>query len=495
MHQYSNTSDQLVQYHFNCKADEAFCSKISNSINAAINEFTQVVNIKVALLLKISYYSFCEISCSNSTYGWGVPTSQFTLPFDEDDDLSYIYPQALAKQLAPYSSHSLWSNYDLEIAINHDVYMNSVNTEQAIRNGWNGTSTPPNGKFWFSNDTDILDYQVDFRAVFLHELLHGLGILSSWAAYFWTKMSPFRMLIDGIIDPLKVELVTPSPYWFVDGDAGPAYLSGFQPTMIFDKHLTVIDDSFNTTRSSFRLSELAVDMQKNFCVNNTEDAFIFNFVQIFSAANQSVAAHKLWVSLSQPETLRFQFRPPPVANSSFNRIDYLNRTYESMTLLTGQDMFAELVHETVDPSVNRPGLKIAHLDDMYADTVDFLMTRVYHPGRTLESLVTEYYNEIPEIRYNTTMNNSTVVEKIYRSPIGPGILRMLDSLKYSTVLTNTNYTTDESVKTLKPRTSCDNNNANQIKTTPSSISIATSIKIKLTYVIVTLGSMLFVVSI
>lgn len=50
MHQYSNTSDQLVQYHFNCKADEAFCSKISNSINAAINEFTQVVNIKVALL-------------------------------------------------------------------------------------------------------------------------------------------------------------------------------------------------------------------------------------------------------------------------------------------------------------------------------------------------------------------------------------------------------------------------------------------------------------
>lgn len=50
IHQYSNTSDQLVQYHFNCKADVAFCSKISNSINAAINEFTQVVNIKVALL-------------------------------------------------------------------------------------------------------------------------------------------------------------------------------------------------------------------------------------------------------------------------------------------------------------------------------------------------------------------------------------------------------------------------------------------------------------
>lgn len=88
---------------------------------------------------------------------------QFTLPFDEDDDLSYIYPQALAKQLAPYSSHSLWSNYDLEIAINHDVYMNSVNTEQAIRNGWNGTSTPPNGKFWFS--VSILKKEVGKRMI------------------------------------------------------------------------------------------------------------------------------------------------------------------------------------------------------------------------------------------------------------------------------------------------------------------------------------------
>jgi hypothetical protein len=147
--QYTNTSDPLVQYDLECKADELFCNKVSKSVGAAIDEFTRVVNVKNSLLIKVSYYSFCEVSCSNDTFAWGIPTSQFTLPFEEGADLNYVYPQALAKQLAPYSSTSVWSQYDVEIAINHDVYMNAVDIDQATEDGWNGTNVPPNGKFWF----------------------------------------------------------------------------------------------------------------------------------------------------------------------------------------------------------------------------------------------------------------------------------------------------------------------------------------------------------
>jgi hypothetical protein len=381
----------------------------------------------------------------------------------------------LAKQLAPYSSTSVWSQYDVEIAINHDVYMNAVDIDQATEDGWNGTNVPPNGKFWFLNDTDILQYQVDFRLVILHELLHGLGLLSSWAAYFWTNKSPFKTLVDGIIDPLELQLVTPSPYWYINQETGPAYITGFQPTMIFDKYLMVVDTSFNKTQVS-PLSDLSFDMQ-NFCVDTNNEAFIINFIRLFNSANQSTLAHKLWVSLSQPETLQFQFQPPPVANSSYNLITYLNQTYQNMTLLTGQGLFEETMYEATDPAINRPGLMVAHLDDKYADTVDFLMTRDYQMGKTLDSLVTQYYKNIPTIKYNTSTPNNTRVELTYHSPIGPGILRMLDSIGYSTILTRTNYTTEGNVKTPKPRSSCDDNNTNHgMKPSPSPTSAASRSK-------------------
>ncbi|KAG2205244.1 hypothetical protein INT47_009509, partial [Mucor saturninus] len=460
--QYTNTSDPLVQYDLECRVNHEFCIKVSRAVGAAIDEFTRVVNVKINLLIKVTYYSFCEKMCANDTLGWGTPTSQFTLPFEDGADLNYVYPQALAKQLAPYSSTSVWAKYDIEIEINHDAYMNGIDIEQEMKDGWNGTGTPPNGKFWFINENitsshPIQPHQVDFRYVVLHELLHGLGFLSSWAAYFWTDASPFRTLVDGIIDPLELQLVTPGPYWYINQDTGPTYVTGFQPTMIFDKYLVNVDTELNVTNTS-PLSDLAFEMQ-DFCVQNN-NAFILNFIKSFNAANQSRTAHKLWMSMSQPETVSFLFQPPTVADSSYNTIPYLNKTYKSMTLLTGADLFERSPDEQIDPTLNRPGLMISHLDEQYDATPDFLMTPAYHHGETLEDLVKQFYGKIPPIKYNVSTVNNTLVEQLYLSPIGPGILRILDSIGYSTVLTKTNYTTDGNVKTPKSRSVCDDSNTN-----------------------------------
>lgn len=464
--QYTNTSDPLVQYDLECEADDSFCSKVSRAVGAAIDEFSRVIYVKNSLLIKVRYYSFCEKVCANDTYGWGAPTSQFTLPFEDGADLNFVYPQALAKQLAPYSSTSVWAKYDIEIEINHDVYVN----EAENTSGWNGSGIPPNGKFWFFNDTagvTIQSHQVDLRYVVLHELLHGLGFLSSWAAYFYSDASPFRDLVDGVIDPLMLQLVTPSPYWYINQNTGPAYVTGFQPTMIFDKYLVSVSTELNVTRS-VSLSELAFDMQ-DFCVQH-DDAFIINFIRGFTNASQSTTAHKLWLSMSQPETVSFQFQSPTVSNSSYNSIPYLNKTYTNITLLTGGDLFARSSFERIDATLNRPGLVISHLDDQYATTPDFLMTPQYHQGQTLEDLVKKYYDVIPVIKYNTTSANNSMVEQVYRSPIGPGVLRILDSIGYSTVLTKTNYTTDGNVKTPKSRSHCDDSNTNHAKPSPTSSS-------------------------
>ena len=127
----------------------------------------------VCYRIQATYYSFCEKGCANDTFGWGAPSSQvkkiftfttswkpnhqtysllillqFTLPFEDGADLNYIYPQALAKQLAPYSNTSAWANHDIALEINHDIYMNSINQEQAHNDGGNGTGVPAGGIYY-----------------------------------------------------------------------------------------------------------------------------------------------------------------------------------------------------------------------------------------------------------------------------------------------------------------------------------------------------------
>jgi hypothetical protein len=48
--QYTNTSDPLVQYDLECRADANFCNKVSEAVGAAIDEFTRVINVKNSLL-------------------------------------------------------------------------------------------------------------------------------------------------------------------------------------------------------------------------------------------------------------------------------------------------------------------------------------------------------------------------------------------------------------------------------------------------------------
>ncbi|KAI7871198.1 hypothetical protein BDF14DRAFT_1764260 [Spinellus fusiger] len=450
--QSNNTVGALVQYQLSCTLDKVFCAKVNEAVASAINTFTQVVTIKNNMTIWISYYNFCDKRCSNSTYGWGAPTSQFTLPFfDDGADLNYVYPQALAKQLAPYSNTSVWADHDVDIEINHDNYLSGVDWNKAKSDGWNGSSVPEGGKYWFINDTVIKQHQIDIRYIVLHELLHGLGFISAWAAYFWTDASPFRALVDGFVDPSSLQIVTPSPYWYVNQDTGPTFITGFQPTMIFDKFLVTV----GTGAAHTNLSTVGFDMQ-NFCVQDS-DAFIINFVKEFNASSQSADAHILWKAMTESKSLRFDFFAPLTPNSSFNTNPYLKQTYQSMTLSTGLDVLSS-EFEHYDRVNNRPGIAISHVDNQYGSTPDFLMTRNYITGKTLEEIVETAYNAIPAINYTTNSANGTTLAQTYRSPIGPGILRILDSLGYSTVLTQSNYTTDGAVKTYKSKSVCDDSN-------------------------------------
>ncbi|KAF7723476.1 plasma membrane localization protein [Apophysomyces ossiformis] len=464
--QYKANVSSLVQVMLFCDLEPSFCTKVQTAFAAATVEFIKVVNIKNSLVLTSYYYRFCDNQCLNDTIAWAEPASQFTLPFQDGADLNYIYPQALAKQLVPYGHTSSWDDWDIVMAINHDYYLSEVNLNKAYENGWTGAGVPPGGKFWFQNDSTIRSGQVDLKYVFLHEILHGAGFVSSWADYFSHEASPFRQLLQDVMDLIELQLLTPSPLWYIKKQMGPIYMIGFQPTMIFDKFLMNVDSQDNRS-SRQSLADLGFDMQ-NFCVESeTENAYISNFVQLFNRYGKSIPARELWLSISRNQTLEFEFAPPAITNSSFNSNRYLKEKYTHMILATGSGAMNSRLEQ--GDLIFRPSLSNAHVDQLYAFTPDFLMTDHFRTGQTLEEIVKDAYEDQEVITYPVTLNG-TVINQVYQSPIGPGILRMLDTMGYSTVLTNTNYSIDTKIdETIRAHPVCDNNNFRSMKA-PSSVS-------------------------
>lgn len=358
--------------------------------------------------------------------------------------------------MAPYSNTSVWADHDIDIEINHDAYLSAVDLDDAAAHGWNGTGVPPGGKFWFKGDPPIESGQIDMEYIILHELLHGAGFISSWAAYFYSKSSPFRGLIDDLFDDQDLKMVTPGLSWSVKYGTGPVFISGFQPTMIFDKYLVSLSNNQTSSARNTSLADLGFAMQ-NFCVQGNQ-GYIANFVRQFSNTTQSRNAAELFQSLAQENTLSFTFNNPSVSNSTFNADSYLKHTYRNMTLQTGTAA-TDGNTEHYGYTNNRPGLSISHVSDIYNATPDFLMVSSFKTGMNLSAIVDSIYSDIPAIMYNETLPNGTLQQLPYRSPIGPGILRILDSMGYSTILTRTNYTTSGNAKTARQRSLCDDSSS------------------------------------
>lgn len=257
--------------------------------------------------------------------------------------------------------------------------------------------------------------------------------------------------------PEEIQIVTPAMYWYIDTGpgkgGGPLYITGFRPTMVFDKFLYGVNTE--NTSSSLSLSSplesnlttIGLDVQA-FCVDGT-NSFILNFISEFSNTSQYQEARTLWNTMGKEESLYFVFENQ---NQYYHTDPYL-RNYTNMTLLTGSS-FMDITIEQYDETSNRPGATIFHLDSKYNTTVDFLMTQSYFRGQTLDDITQEAYQNIPTIYYNKTTSNNTNITLTYQSPIGPGILHILDSIGYATVLSNVTTSL-----TLKP----DNSSSNSSK--------------------------------
>ncbi|KAI9485572.1 MAG: hypothetical protein EXX96DRAFT_471633 [Benjaminiella poitrasii] len=181
--------------------------------------------------MNASYFNFCQElnECDHSsTYtsiGQAYPAISYIM-VDHSDNSTRMYPQPLLKQFKNLSVKPNWVQYDINAHFNSKA------------------------NWYFVNDSsEINENQTDFLRNVIHEIIHGLGFITSWTDNFYSDLVPlFPSDIDHFITPFllasteNVNLFSnysaPQPFWgFVE--------------FPFDKFLAYVDKSSSNSNIEF----------------------------------------------------------------------------------------------------------------------------------------------------------------------------------------------------------------------------------------------------
>ncbi|KAI9100685.1 hypothetical protein DFS34DRAFT_615417 [Phlyctochytrium arcticum] len=176
------------------------CTKAHATFLRAMQRIQNVVYLQTPVVVEATISSFCASSTNVATcrattdvLGSAGPASWLewnsTIADAVGVDADYLYPSALAKQYAPdefpdpdsaditasFNSEPLWWFPTREDPIGNPE-SDSWNAKYAWASQWEGYSSN-------LRPAKFKDRIFDFEQIVLHELLHGLGFISSW--YTW----------------------------------------------------------------------------------------------------------------------------------------------------------------------------------------------------------------------------------------------------------------------------------------------------------------------
>ncbi|CAG8581631.1 7659_t:CDS:2 [Diversispora eburnea] len=293
----------------NCTATAALCNNIKEAFNDAGKEISKVLKLKT--IIKVNS-TFTDL---NNAYLLGAAGPARRIPLTSDDNIIRRYPQALVKQFS-LSTHPEYNDYDITARFN------------AAQN------------WWFRTDNGTIGSdQYDFYAVILHELIHGLGFISSWSN-----------LLETLVDQDTTGL-TPFPDFGGDNDS---QFEGFLEN-IFDKYVKFTRNGVVSTSTDYtsQLNE-SVPIGTSF---DTVEEFV---TQVKSSSKWEIAESAL-TSATTKDSLTFT----PAEGTSHKEVIYL------------------------ESSINPydPYSSISHVSLRYESTPDFLMNYFLHDGETLEDLI------------------------------------------------------------------------------------------------------------
>ncbi|KAF0536673.1 sequence orphan [Gigaspora margarita] len=310
---YSNSrrNTNMFNLTFTCGiTDISLCEKVKNAFESAEQilsdaiMFNQFVNINATFTnICVAYGACTSISSGIETQVIGGAGPSRVMMLKDDDGVYRFYPQSLVKQLGN-KVHPKYSDYDINAIFNSE-----------------GVS------YWFKGDGNIKSDQIDLEMVILHELVHGLGFLTSLNDYMHDIPQGLTPYVVGIINN------SGSNYHFIEAT--------------FDKYMSVVPTGQN-------VSDIIKQMD------------VFNNIQYSNQDNFTTTF------LSSPQY--------NLATDLFSKATKSN----SLTILSGDDTI--FLETSLTPFNSKSS--ISHFSSKkYTNTSDFLMRFSIERGKTLQQYV------------------------------------------------------------------------------------------------------------
>ncbi|PKY22184.1 hypothetical protein RhiirB3_502604 [Rhizophagus irregularis] len=338
--------EKLFQINFNCQiTDNNMCNKVEDIFNMAGDIVTYALALNTPIIVNAKFYVM-----DPKELGGATPTRYISL-LDEDDQVERFYPQALVKQLQ-LTSPVTFSYSESDITAEFNSLIN-----------WHF----PDDKGSIKKD------QYDILYTILHEIIHGLGFISSWRGLGLDtpekELTPF--LVTGSDDTSITSYdIAESPFIF----------HGFRET-IFDKFIIIKDSNGIQTR----LSSFANELNQ---FNTSASQFIDFYDQLQNTPQYEAAKDVLIFSTTKND---FIFMPKGSNSIPDDGI---------------------ILETKIKPY--QAGSSISHVDSIIYNigNPDFLMRRESILGESLNDLVIKSGN-------------------ITGSAIGPKLLNILSSIGYN----------------------------------------------------------------
>jgi hypothetical protein len=157
--------DNMITVDFHCLIDDKpLCNKVEQVFVMAGKFITATLNLKTVISVNAEFLDFCKTygECNKEVVILGAAGPARMIPYqDPKENKIRFYPQALYKQM--------------NLSVEHPEF--GPNEIMATFNS--------NTSYWFEGDPlPMLEKQSDMLYVVIHEMIHGLGLTTSWDDYF-----------------------------------------------------------------------------------------------------------------------------------------------------------------------------------------------------------------------------------------------------------------------------------------------------------------------
>jgi len=391
-------------YKFHCSDEEDYCNKIKNDLNFAFDILSNTFEIFQPIVLEV-YVD--DITLNYSQYGLSAamlaavvdPNFVPLKTSKKSSSVPYLYPQALAKQLKLNKEPNYRKN-DFLLIIN------------------NCNSIPD-----FKNN--------ELRSLLIHEILHGLGFLSSTKVINLDNANTQTVNFDKNNTYAFLPYFTPSysdkileinDFQEYTSELLNTELSKFSPFNVFDKYLVSID----TGKKIFEdLKSYPEELNKN-CLPTDGTPFTYqNFTETFvKECFGNNLSSKTQEKVS--EVIENYFK--------FNSLGILTKDGDIVPLQTFNGMY------TAASSVSHPNNPVYNLINEKKNDPDFSVVDIMDANTGIFDLdvIIKNYDE-NFILYYADQDNLTVEEMLELLPnnkkhplIGDGIVKVMKTLGWTT---------------------------------------------------------------